>query len=230
MKIVRLVGLILVAVFAMSLVAVSAASAAGPLFLTSVKPNPFTGTALGLSFLRTPSAGITVECEKSSSTGEITSTTLAGKIFVHFLECTAKNATAEHCPAMSPGAPLENLIITTTLHGILGLVLPKPASGSDEGLLLLPTSGTKFVTLLGSCIVTSAVNGSVAGLVEQPVGVLSKTGKLALLAPEGIQKIKDIDLTNSTLVEPELVAFGGTSTEEATQDLTFTGGASVEVM
>jgi hypothetical protein len=229
MKIVRLAGLMLVAVFAMSLVAVSAASAAGPLFLTSVKPNPFTGTALGASVLNTPSAGTSISCAQSSSTGEITSTTLAGPIIVHFLECTAKNAKAEHCPAMSSGAPLENLIITTTLHGILGLVLPKPATGSDVGLLLLPTSGTRFVTLLGSCIVTSTVNGSVAGL-DETVGVLSKTGKLFLGVTSEKQNIKEIDLTNSSKVEPELVAFSGTSTEETNQDLTFTGGASVEVM
>jgi hypothetical protein len=228
-KLARLVILAVVSVMAIGLVGASVAAAAGPLFLTSVKPNPFTGTALGATIFSSPGAGTSISCAQSSSTGEITSTTLAGKLHVHLLECTAKNAKAEHCPAMSAGAPLENLIITTTLHGILGLVLPKPATGSDVGLLLLPTSGTRFVTLLGSCIVTSTVNGSVAGL-DETVGVLSKTGKLFLGVTSEKQNIKEIDLTNSSKVEPELVAFGATSTEETNQDLTFTGGASVEVM
>jgi hypothetical protein len=224
MKIARLAGLMLVAIFAMSLVAASAASAAGPLFLTSGKPT-ITGTST-TGVLSTPSAGIKVTCQKDNTTGEVTSTTLAGNVIVHFLECSATKST-EKCTVKSKGAPLENLIITTTLHGILGLVLPKPASGTDAGLLLLPTAGKRFVTLEGSCVPTSAVEGDVAGLIE-PVGALSTTGKLVLGVTSAKQNIKEIDLTNSSKVEPELVAFSGTSTEETSEALTFS--AKVEVM
>jgi len=224
MKIARLAGLMLVAVLAMSLVAVSAASAAGPLFLTSGKP---TITASGTtSKLTTPGVGVSIECKTNSSGGEISSTTLAGKILVHFLECTGKKNT-ETCPVMSPGAPLENLIITHTLHGVLGLVLPKPATGSDVGLLLLPSEGKKFVTLLGKCIAETTVEGSVAGLVE-PVNALTLSGTLTLLAPSEKQGITDIDLTNGPLVKPELLAFSDASTEEATDNLAFS--KDVEVM
>jgi len=226
MKIARLAGLMLVAVLAMSLVAVSAASAAGPLFLTSGKPT-ITATALGLSTLATPGLGVTVTCEESSSGGEISSTTLAGKILVHFLECTATKGT-ETCPAMSPGAPLENLIITHTLHGVLGLVLPVPATGSDVGLLLLPSEGKKFVTLLGTkCLAEATVEGSVAGLVG-PVNALTLSGTLSFGVTGGAQNIKDIDLTNGPLVKPELLFASDTSTESANYDLAFSN--DVEVM
>jgi len=225
MKIARLAGLMLVAVLAMSLVAVSAASAAGPLFLTSGKPT-ITATALGLSTLATPGLGVTVSCEASSSGGEISSTTLAGNIVVHFLECKGEKGGAT-CPVMSPGAPLENLIITKTLHGVLGLVLPTPATGSDVGLLLLPTENKNFVTLLGSCFVTATVQGSVAGLVT-PVNALTLSGALSFGVTGGAQNIKDIDLTNGPLVRPELTFASDTSTEEASYDLAFS--KDVEVM
>jgi len=226
MKIARLAGLMLVAVLAMSLVSVSAASAAGPLFL-GAKPNPFT-TSSGVSKLTTPGASIEVVCQKDSSGGEITSTTLAGNILVHFLECQGKTAT-ETCSVKSPGAPLENLIITKTLHGVLGLVLPKPASGSDVGLLVLPGTGTAFVTLSGKCLPqgSTTVEGSVAGLVE-PVGGLVLAGTIKFLTTNKKQAIKEIDLTNGPLVEPELVAFSATSTEETNETVLFS--KDVEVM
>jgi UDP-glucose 6-dehydrogenase len=77
--------------------------------------------------------------------------------------------------------------------------------------------------------VTGNVEGNVAGLVE-PVGVLSQTGKFVFGVTSDKQNIKDIALTNGPLVEPELVAFSGTAVEETTEELTFTGGANVEVM
>jgi len=225
MKIARLAGLMLVAVLAMSLVAVSAASAAGPLFLTSGKPT-LTSTS-GVSKLLTPGASIEIICQKDSSGGEVTSTTLAGKILVHFLECEGKTATAT-CPVMSPGAPLENLIITKTLHGVLGLVLPKPASGSDVGLLVLPGTGSEFVKLLGSCLPgETSVEGSVAGLVE-PVGSLVLAGTIKFQTTNKKQVIKEIDLTNGPKVEPELVAFSATSAEETNETVAFS--KDVEVM
>jgi len=227
MKIARLAGLMLVAVLAMSLVAVSAASAAGPLFLTSGKPTLTSSS--GVSTLETPGASIVITCQSDSSGGEITSTTLAGNIHVHFLECQGSVAKGTPCSVMSPGAPLENLILTKTLHGVLGLVLPKPATGSDVGLLVLPSTGTEFVTLLGKCLPEggTTVEGNVAGLVE-PVGGLVLAGTIKFQTTNKKQVIKDIDLTNGPLVEPELVAFSATSTEETNETVLFS--KDVEVM
>jgi len=130
---------------------------------------------------------------------------------------------------MSPGAPLENLIITKTLHGVLGLVLPKPASGSDVGLLVLPSSGEVFVNLLGKCLPgESALEGSIAGRVE-PVGALTLASTIKFLTTNKRQAIRDIDLTNGPLVEPELIGFlGATMTVETNETVVF--GKDVEVM
>jgi hypothetical protein len=221
---VRLAGLVFVVILAASFVASPTASAAGPLFLTSGKPT-FTATGKGL-FIAAPSAAILVGCQKYSWSGEIASTTLAGNVFIHFLECEGTKDLVEKCSVKSSGAPLENLIITQRLHGVLGLVLPKPASGPDVGLLLLPTSGKVWFELSGSCIPTTKATGSVAGLVE-PVGVSSTTDKVTFGVTSEKQNIKDIDLTNGGLVEPELIVEGGAATLEAADEFLFS--AKVEV-
>lgn len=224
MRSIRLAGLVLVAVLAVSLVASSTASAAGPLFVTSGKPT-FTAPGKHLLILTTATTDF-VECAQYSWSGEVSSATLEGNIHIHFLECTGKNTSGGECPAMSPGAPLENLIITRTLHGVLGLALPKPASGSDAGLLLLPNQ-QPILTLLGSCILETALEGSVAGLVE-PVGVSSTTDKIVFGVTSGKQDITDIDLTTGGLVAPKLSVFGvNDGTLEASDEFTFS--AKVEV-
>jgi hypothetical protein len=225
MRSIRLAGPVLVAVLAVSLVASSTASAAGPLYLTSGRPT-FTAPGKGL-FIAAPAVLFSVGCQKYSWGGEVSSTTLVGDVFIHFLECEGtNNGGISTCPVMSSGAPLENLVITQTLHGILGLILPKPATGSDVGLLLLPTSGKKWFTLLGSCIPGAVAEGSVAGLVE-PVGVLSTTDKITFGVTSGKQNIKDIDLTNGSLVKPGFIVEGEAATLEAADEFTFS--AKVEV-
>jgi len=225
MKIYRLASLALVAIMAMSLLAASAAVAA-PEFKPSSKVS-FTTTGDGSSVLA--ASGVEVKCAKSSSTGEITSATLAGNVIVHFLECEGKEGTNANCPIMSTGAPLENLIQTTTLHGVLGLILPKPALGSDVALVLLPVSGKRFVTLLPSsanCLEEIQVNGSVAGTVE-PVGTATLKGKLTFSANGVNEAITDVDLSTGTLVLPRLTAGTATATETTLQLVTF--AAAVEV-
>jgi hypothetical protein len=229
MKISRLAGLALVAVLAMSLFAVSVATAE-PEFKPATKGTTVTGTADGISELNSTGSGTNVVCQKSSTTGEISSATLVGNVIVHFLECEGSTNGGTKCPVMSAGAPLENLIITTTLHGVLGLILPKPASpGSPVGLLLLPTNGKRFVTLLANsvgCIVTTIVTGSVAGLVE-PVGTSTTKGKLTFSNAGAKQEITDFDPSTGGTVEPELVAGSTTATEKTLQLVTF--GVAVEV-
>jgi hypothetical protein len=216
MKIARLIGLMLVAVFAMSLVAGASSASAleNPLFTTT--GNSITGTS-GTAVLTANSGTERVTCEKSSSTGTITSSLLAGNILVHFLNCIESGSKGTNCTAKSVGAA-EGLIITTTLHGILGIVLPSGATG----LLLLPVSGKRFVTLAATaCALESTVTGSVAGTVT-PTGKKATTGKLTLAVSSGKQAITSIDLTHGLgNVEPALTAFSTTATEEIAAELKF---------
>ena len=213
MRLVRLAGLMLVAVFAMGLLSVAAASAAessNPLFLPVVGQT-LTGVS-GPSTLKAVT-GQEVTCQKDTATGAITSSLLAGKVFVHYLECTAieKAGATTRCTIKSNGAPEEGLIITSELHGILGLILsPAPL---DTGILFLPASGKVFLTLAEStngttkCTPETKISGTVAGLIT-PVGV--DTTKGLLVFPK--ETIKKIDLTHGLgQVEPELVAFSGSS-------------------
>ena len=222
MKIIRLAGLIAVATMAVSLVSAAAAFAA-PEF----KPSSNV-LLLGTSGTSTLSAGNSSEnvvCATDTSHGEITSATLAGNIIVHFLNCKGTNATGATCLAKSESAPTGNLIITKTLHGLLGLVLGEgTTAASDVGLLLLPGSGKQFVTIEGSCLAGGAtiVTGLVAGLLE-PIGKSARTAKLVLTTKGTSEAITDIDLTCGSLVLPKLTAFSTAATESATELLTIDG-------
>jgi hypothetical protein len=223
MKVVRLSGLALVAVLAMSLMIASVASAA-PVFTPTGAT--LTGTS-GVSVLE--AAGERVTCEKDTTAGAVvTSATLIGGIVVHFLGCSAKTATKEECTVKSTNTTEPGLILTTTLHGVLGLILPKPTSGSDVALVLLPISGATFVALVGSgkCVETTKVQGSVAGTLE-PVGVSQTTGKLTLVGSGGKESITDVDLSTGGLVAPELKAFGSSASEETTENYTLSKATEV---
>lgn len=220
MRSTRLAGLALVAVLVVSLIVASIASGA-PEF----KPTGATFTASGKHLIieaeREP-----VECAAYMWSGEISKPTLAGNVFIRFLACTGKNFDGETCPVMSWGAQLSNLIATNTLHGVLGLVLPTPASGSDVALVLLPTT-QPWLTILGSCIVESALEGSVAGLVE-PVGVSSTTDKIIFGVTSGKQNIKDVDLSTGGLTRPKLT-FDGVATATLESEDEYIFNAKVEV-
>src|ERR1700679_1319957 len=181
MKIARLASLMLVAILAIGLVAASVASAADPEFLPLGAT--VTGTS-GAGVLR--GAGEEVKCESDVvPNGTVTSATLIGGIVVHFLNCTNKNGiTGESCPARSTNTTTEGLILTNTLHGVLGLILPKPASGSNVALVLLPVSGSSFLTLTGKCIgVTGAVAGQVVAVVER-VDAETLVGEIKFALPD----------------------------------------------
>jgi hypothetical protein len=215
MKIARLVGLIALTVAAMSLAAVSVASAALPSFNPSTKQK-FTGTS-GTGLL--VAGGSDINCTSDTSQGEITEAMLVGNIIVHFLGCTSTGAGGSGCSVKSVGAPAGNLIITKTLHGVLGLVLP---SGL-VGLILLPASGHTFFFLEAStCIKETSVTGSIAGLLS-PVGSKTLTSTLTFKAEHpgsGKEEIKQLD-TLSGISEPELSLFTTVASEETTENITW---------
>jgi hypothetical protein len=212
MTLIRLAAvLLLVAALAMGLLSVASASAAessNPLFLPAVGQS-IEGVS-GPSTLKAVT-GQVITCQKDHATGAITSSLLAGKVFVHYLECTvvSNESGGTRCTVKSKGVSgeTEGLIITKELHGILGLILsPAPL---DTGILFLPVVGKIFVELAEAtkgtlkCAPETKITGTVAALIT-PVGV--DTTKGLLVFPEGT--IKKIDLTHGLgLVEPELVAY-----------------------
>jgi hypothetical protein len=224
MKVVRSAGPALVVILAMNL-AVTSVALAAPLFT----PTGATFTSTSGTSILAAGSGEELTCESDVSNGTVTSSTLAGNIVVHFLGCAGNTAAGEKCTVKSTNTTAAGLILTNTLHGVLGLILPKPASGSDIALVLLPSSGKVFTTLAGSgkCFETTKVSGLIAGLME-PVGSLRKTGKLVFGVTGGAQNIKDVDLSTGGLVAPELTAFSTQVTEETTESLTYS--AATEVM
>jgi len=202
-KLVRLAGLLSLAIFAVGLMAASSASATGYLLL------PVGGLVLGLSLPGTLKAGSnTITCEHDQFTAEISSVHLIGPFQVHFLGCTAKGSTFSGCPASSVGAA-SGLILTNTLHALIGLGLP----GGLPAILVLPTSGKEFVRLEkstskeGTCTVATAVEGTVGGLLLQTVGLPTEKALLDFVGgvPGDPRKI---DLPLGGTVEPEIEAFG----------------------
>lgn len=222
MRFARLAGLLLVAVVAMSLLSVAAASAAessNPLFLP-VNNQTLTGVS-GPSTLK--GASNTIACQKDQATGNVTSSLLVGKVFVHYLECTTTSVEGgtTRCTIKSVGAEGEGLILTKELHGILGLILsPAPL---DTGILFLPVSGKIWFELAEAkngavkCNPNSKFTGSLAGLIT-PVGVDTTKGLLVFPAAS----IKKIDLTHGLGIrEPEFVSFSTVVTWEQHEVITF---------
>lgn len=222
MKIARLASLIVIAVVGVSLMVASAAFAAEPEFL----PTGQTFSAVtGVANLTTTGAAQNVECKESHSTGTVASKTLVGGLVIHFLNCEAEEA-GNKCGAHSPGAA-EGLIITNTLHGVLGLILPK--TGTGVGLLLLPASAASFVTIESKCTKPEKTNvsGNVVGEVS-PVGTHTTKGTLTFAVTGTDQAaVKDFDLSTGGLVKPELVAYSTTSGEKTTATVTYSSATEV---
>src|ERR1700722_6034842 len=100
----------------------------------------------------------TITCTGNTATGTIASAFLVDRILVDFTGCKSRKKAGEECTLKSVGGN-EGLVLTTLLHGVLGLILPK-GSGSGVGLLLLPVANKKFVTLAGNtCTSETAISG-----------------------------------------------------------------------
>jgi hypothetical protein len=214
MKISRLVGLIFAAVLALNLMAATVASAAGPLFLPGTL-NKFTATT-GLALLETASTK-PVDCASSTTTGEITGLSKVGNVMVSFTGCHSTEGSG--CTIKGGGGTTGN-ILTATLDGELGT---SKESKTGVALLLLPTTGTEFVELSGSCLPLGGgeTNGSVAGEVTPVGGGTVLDGKLIFTGLSGSQSIKKISILGS-VVEPELKALGLlASSEDATGLVTY---------
>jgi hypothetical protein len=223
MKISRLVGLIFAAVLAIGLMTATAASAVGPLFLPGTL-NTFTGKS-GAGTLEN-SAANAINCTSDATTGEITGKSTVGGVMVTFSGCSSTEK--EGCSVDSPGAG-SGKVLTNALDGELGTVAEKEAK-SKVGLLLLPTVGTEFVELLGSCLAVSPIHvtGQVAGEATPINGGLTLKGTLNFVGSKGVQSIKEITVLGA-VVKPALKAFSGLVAASETTEETIEYSKDVEV-
>jgi hypothetical protein len=192
----RGVFLALVAVFAMSAVTASAASAAAPEFKPSTK-QAFTGTSGALAMETSASA---IACAKGTSDGEITGASTVGSVVLTLSGCQAEEG-GHLCYFESEGAKNKGEIVTNALDGALGEVASSEAT-SGVGLLLKPASGKDLADIEGNCVVTSELEGDVAAEVT-PIKTSAKTLKLVFVGRKGAQKIKTI-VVKGTADQPQL--------------------------
>jgi hypothetical protein len=221
MKIARSAGATLVAIMALGLAAVSPAFAE-PEFKPTGRT--FTGTS-GTNILKGGSN--TVTCTSDTSSGTISNATLAGGVKVEFNGCKSSGAAGSTCTVKSTNTNTPGIIITNTLHGVLGLILPK-GTGSGVGLLLLPVANKQFFTLeSNTCTEETLVTGNVAAELtptkEETLNVLLKFQAAATAG----ESIKDFDLSTGGLVLPLLEAFGREASEAMDEKLTFL--ANIEI-
>src|SRR5580704_3450139 len=149
MKRIRIVGLTLVAVFAIGTMATAGALAAAPEFYHCVKKTggkfaagctsagtayekepvtagskiKFTSKSSGEGHFYVPSSlKVKLSCEKDKDEGEITGPKTVKNMVVTFEGCKALNEeTNEKCEVHSPG-PLKNEIVTTKVEDTLGYI------------------------------------------------------------------------------------------------------------
>jgi hypothetical protein len=233
MKVTRLFGLVLVAVFALSAAVASTASAI-PKFKLPITNRGFTALSL-TSVLRaiTLTESNVVTCTHDQVIGTILNDDEVDAR-VHFLNCSIKSSSGGPCQINSTNAPenSEGLILTELLRGLLGL-LHSPAGGA--GILFHPNTGVLFLTLAATgapCnTIETAVEGSVAGLLT-PTGKLQNTANIIFsvngTGSTGKQEIQEI-LVLAGNIKPKLTSFGiATSTEESEDHVTFAEAVEVD--
>jgi hypothetical protein len=175
MKRMRMMGLLIVAVFALSVVASSAT--ASPVFYTKVVEGgtasaaiPFTGT-LGAAFLE-PASKTKITCTGGTATGEVTSSTVTKNNLTKFTGCEASGL---KCNSTGKG---EGQIDTKVLEGKLGaLTAALPGirlfdEGSGPG-------GTLAEFSCGGGAISVVVKGSVIGALSGASGTEPANGKFA---------------------------------------------------
>lgn len=178
MKRIKMMGLCLVAVFAMSVVASSVASAVTyeqPVFYgkatvgTEVKlPIGFTAT-VGEANLETSPAHSVVKCDPvgfpGSAVGEVTGSTKTAGNITTFQGCTLSGFKCESGPV----GVNEGVIITKTLDGTLGQI----ATSGKIGIKLFPHTGTELAAFTcdgGATPVVVRTNGAGHGVIGELSG------------------------------------------------------------
>jgi hypothetical protein len=189
MKRIRIVGLALVAVFALSVVASSATAA--PVFYTKVevgatanKPIKFTGT-LGAAFLEGQVSKTKIECEKGTATGEVTGATIAKNNVTHFTGCKSGGFPCENAAAGEIVTKVLEAELGEVKTGIPGERLFDEKEGKGAELAAFSCAGGAVpVKVKGSVI--GQLSGAQGNTVEE--GKFASSNKLTFAESGGIQK------------------------------------------
>jgi carbon monoxide dehydrogenase subunit G len=215
----RIVTVALLATFAVSAIAVSAASAeVGPEFLNNKKAEVvkkgFTGK-VGVTRLKV-GATVQFECKVGQIQGEISGKTKVMKVFETFTGCTASGGA---CSVHTPGAA-EGEIKMNELEGELGHVAKAEAS-SERGLILFPKGKKGAFALIegipAECSRTFQITGSVIGEVT-PVKKLQRTSLITYAeGSNGAQKIQKFEGKEKNT----LLAFGAAASMTMADELKF---------
>ena len=169
MKRIRIVGLCLVAVFALSAAAASSASAGELLFRAvtgSIVGGGFLSTG-GLSLLVTNS-GKLIHCKDVVNHGLFLSSTL-GNVLIRFLGCTAKEGITVNCNSVGGGTGEIHLPLSTLFH--LGLAHLGTNTSIPAIAVLL---GPKGLEIECTKLVTVKVTGVAIGALQKANGEPAK--------------------------------------------------------
>jgi hypothetical protein len=182
-----------------------------------------TKSKIGATLVELGETKYKIVCTAGSSTGRIKGRTEVDGVVAKFTGCRAKEATESTECEVNSTSPLgaKEEIITKTLKGRLGLVLVTEAV-STRGLLLLPSTGTVYVTITGSLVClpaeTSEIKGSVIGEIK-PVKTAKVKGELVYKTKE--QKSQLIQKFVGDTATHELEIFGVKTPMEAVDTIEY---------
>jgi hypothetical protein len=194
MKRTRILGMCLVAVFALTAVLASVSQAATPVFYTkaaigtTAANQQFTSSSAA-SYLEGASSHVKIECKKSTGTGEVTGAKSVNKVVTTFKECEIPSL---HFPCENKGAGTHE-IETLPNAGELG-----EYTSSEGGVKLTAESGiylAEFQCAGGGVLIKS--KGSLVGKIKGSANTVQEskftpTLSLTFQQTGGIQKIKNL--------------------------------------
>lgn len=228
MKHLRILGLAVAAVLALSAVAASGASAALPEF-TGPFPKAFTSTS-GKGTLETK-AGRKVTCEADTNTGKITGAK-SDEATVKFTGCKIEK-TGVTLTCTSPGAKEGEIVVEV----LSTLVYIKEAAPKEVGIVLKPKTGTTFVTfkcvgksIFGTVEESVTVRGEVIGVIT-PINTLTSTFTLAFKQTKGVQEPTEYENEKKEKVKAILETEGvGTGTGSETWSFEQSGETTTDTL
>jgi hypothetical protein len=190
MKRIAIMGLAVVALFAITAGSASAAK------IVIKGPAPFTASS-GLAKLSTTEILPEIECKKSTAVGQLTSAT-KGEATVTFGECATEG---KKCGNVSAGT-IETKLLETTIGWI-------NKAGNQAGVDFIGKAGgqgTKGAEVEFSCEgLTVAVKGSVIGK-STPNNVMATEGKVTVIGSHGKQEVEKFEggLKDTLIAETSL--------------------------
>jgi hypothetical protein len=200
----KLVGLVVLAVFAVAVGVAASASAATTMTLPEFVTKTSWKGSSGAGILR--ASGVEIKCTTGTNTGGIEATKKLGTFALLFLGCSSL-LTATECKTEGTTGT-GNILTVGTWH----LVLTTKAA-ADQRLIWFLVQ--EFVTKCGTVSITT--KGNVLGEIT-PGNVLTKHYALKVLAPLGVQEITTFENDSGELVSASLLSSAGVGFHVATEE------------